>query len=766
MSPTFERAALIADPALGGRAFVDAYTAAVDGWLAELFAVSFPDRGRVALVATGGQGRGELTPGSDLDLLLLHDGGIDPGAAERLWYPIWDAGLKLGHAVRTPGETLALARSDLATATSLLSVRCLAGDEQLAAELAAAASAQWAKGAKRSLSELADAVDARQLAAGDVAFALEPDLKDGRGGLRGVHAIEWAASALDGIEPGIAARLGPHYDVLLDARVELHRATGRNSNVLTLQDQDDVARRLGDADADVLMARVAAAARVIGWESDEVFFDVRRLLGRGRSRRDRSQFELGHGVRLLEGRVRLTGDVQADELSVLRVAAAAAARGTRIHRGTLELLRSAPELPDPWPVEARRLFVDLLASGHQAVPVVESLDHAGLWTRILPEWEPNRSRPQRNAYHRFTVDRHLLEATANAAALTGRVTRPDLLLLGTLLHDIGKGYSGDHAVVGRDLARTICTRMGYPLGDVELVERLVALHLLLPDAATRRDLDDPVTIHTVTAQVLDLTTLEVLHALTEADSLATGPAAWGSWKAELVADLVERATHVLGGGDVGTVTTAPLVTEAQHELLARCEREGRPVLSVLHDRLTVVAVDRHGLFSRVAGVLALHGLDVVEASARNEGGFVLDEFRVVPTHGTAPRWDDVGSDIDRALRGRLAIETRLADRERSYRRRQVSARGLEPYVRILADASEDSTVVEVVGPDSVGLLYRLTRALADLDLDIVSAKAVTMATDVVDAFYVRTSEGGKLADPADVAEVRAALLHAMRVVRD
>lgn len=761
MSPTFDRAALIADPALGGRAFVDAYTAAVDDWLRELFELDFGDAAGVALIATGGQGRGEMTPGSDLDLLLAHDGGIDPEAAQRLWYPIWDAGMKLGHSVRTVGETLALARSDLATATSLLSVRCLAGDARLAEELSVAARAQWVKGAKRSLRELADAVDARQSTAGEVAFALEPDLKEGRGGLRGVHAIEWASAALESIEPDIAKRLTPHYDVLLDARVELHRSTGRNSNVLTLQDQDDVAARLGDADADILMARVAAAGRVIAWESDELWFDVRALIERRKLGRGRAQIHLGHGVLLAEGRVQLDDDVAPDELSVLRVAAAAAGRGTRIRRDTLDRLRDAPSLPEPWPEAARKLFIELLGRGQDAVAVVESLDHAGLWTRLLPEWEPNRSRPQRNAYHRFTVDRHLLEATANAAELTSRVTRPDLLLLGTLLHDIGKGYPGDHAVVGRELAGAVCVRMGFPTSDVELVQRLVALHLLLPDAATRRDLDDPVTIHTVAAQVIDITTLEVLHALTEADSLATGPAAWGRWKAELVADLVERAAHVLGGGDVGAVTASPTATDDQRELLARCGAEGRPVLSVQQDRLTVVAADRHGLFSRVAGVLALHGLDVVEAAARNEGDLVLDEFRVSAAFGSNPQWDDVGRDIERALGGRLAIDARLADRERSYRRRQVSGRALDPHVRVLTDASEDSTVLEVVGPDSVGLLYRLTRALADLDLDIVSAKAVTMATDVVDAFYVRTRDGGKLSDPADVAEVRAALLHAM-----
>ena len=216
MSPTFDRAALIADPALGGRAFVDAYTAAVDDWLRELFELDFGDAAGVALIATGGQGRGEMTPGSDLDLLLAHDGGIDPEAAQRLWYPIWDAGMKLGHSVRTVGETLALARSDLATATSLLSGRCLAGDARLAEELSVAARAQWVKGAKRSLRELADAVDARQSTAGEVAFALEPDLKvllpDSMPEVRTFDRIEALFGGVDTVYFCVTAKNGTIWD--------------------------------------------------------------------------------------------------------------------------------------------------------------------------------------------------------------------------------------------------------------------------------------------------------------------------------------------------------------------------------------------------------------------------------------------------------------------------------------------------------------------------------------------------------------------------
>jgi [protein-PII] uridylyltransferase len=303
--------------------------------------------------------------------------------------------------------------------------------------------------------------------------------------------------------------------------------------------------------------------------------------------------------------------------------------------------------------------------------------------------------------------------------------------------------------------------MGYDHADTDVIERMVEFHLLLPDVATRRDLDDPVTIRSVAAQAGDSDTLLLLYALTEADSLATGTAAWGPWKAELVAELVDRAGHVLDGGDVAAVTSAPITTASHRELLDRCRSDGRPQLAVDRDRLTVVAADRPALFSRVAGVLALNGLDVVEASARSEAGMALDEFRVVSAFDSEIPWHKVERDLDRALRGRLALEPRRAERARSYRKRPTTARALEPNVRVLPDASEDSTVVEVVGPDSVGLLYRLTRALTDLDLDIASAKVATMAADVVDAFYVRTADGAKVTDPDDVAEIRTALLHAL-----
>src|SRR3546814_784667 len=209
---------------------------------------------------------------------------------------------------------------------------------------------------------------------------------------------------------------------------------------------------------------------------------------------------------------------------VLRSAAAAASADTRIHRASLDRLAAAQQpMPEPWPDDARQALSDLLLAGHRAIPVIEALDEMGLWTQVLPEWRAVRSKPQRNAYHRFTVDRHLLEAAANAASLVARTDRPDLLVLGALMHDIGKGYPGDHTEVGIELLGTIGPRLGFPPADVAVLQAMVRHHLLLPDVATRRDLDDPETVRSVAEALGDRRTLGLLGALTEADSVATGP---------------------------------------------------------------------------------------------------------------------------------------------------------------------------------------------------------------------------------------------------
>ena len=758
------RAAVVGDRALGGRALCLALSDATDGALAELFATVAGDVSGLALVAVGGYGRRELAPGSDLDLWLVHDGRRDvPAVAEALWYPIWDAGLKLGHAVRTPRQALALAGEDLDTATAALSARLVAGDPQLSDGLAEAALRQWRKRSGRWLTELSRRVAQRHRAAGEVAFLLEPDVKEGRGGLRDVHALAWAEAARPVMLDGDDLALAEAEAVLLDVRVALHRLSGRATDQLLLERQDEVAATLGDADADRLMARVATAARGVAWIGDEVW-------GRAGSgprgpfartfARDRA---VGPGLVLREGEVHVEADhdVRRDGSLVLRAAAAAARAGTRIDRQSLDRLAAeAPRLDGPWPPGARQALVELLATGHAAIPVLETIDQRRLVERVLPEWSHTRSKPQRNAIHRFTVDRHLCEAAANAAALADAVGRPDLLLIGAWLHDIGKGLPGDHTVVGMELLADIAVRMGYGPDDVTVLVDLVRHHLLLPDVATRRDLGDDDVIHGVADAVGSLETLELLAALTEADSIATGPSAWGPWKAELVGELVGRVAHVLAGGAAGDVRGETFPTPDVAALLA-----GRStVVRGEGTRLTVVAPDRPGLFSRVAGTLALANLTVLgadAASATSATGEAMAASRFkVASRGEPVDWAAVATDVREAIEGRLALDARLAQRARGSRRHTgVRALAAPPSVRIDNDASGTATVVEVRALDGIGVLYRITRALADLDLDITVAKVSTLGTEVVDAFYVRTAGGAKLTDAHHMRELQRAVLH-------
>ncbi len=752
---------LAADRTLVGRALCEAYADRADAFLAELFAGATDRVSGISLVALGGYGRRELSLQSDLDVLLLHDGYRDIGpVADAIWYPVWDQGVKLGHAVRTVKEALALAAEDIDSATAMLQARHVAGDRALTATLADEVADLWRAKASRFLPQLADRVSDRHERAGEIAFLLEPDLKEGRGGLRDVQSLQWACRAREMLWDGDDAALQDAYDQLLAARVELHRRTGRVGDVLVLEEQDGVAAAVGAGDADELMRSLADAARVIAFRSDDTWRRVGASLRRGIGRFARRDRGLAPGAVLRDGEVHLVGSIDtSDPVLPLRTSALAAGEDVAVHRAALVALEDCPPLPTPWPDEARDQLVHLLGSGRSAISHLESLDQHGLLTKVLPEWEAVRSKPQRNAYHTFTVDRHLCEAAANAAGLAGRVRRPDLLVVGTWLHDIGKGFPGDHTVVGMELVADVGARMGFAPEDVDLLVAMVEHHLLLPDVATRRDLDDPEVINGVAERVGSTTLLELLHALTEADSQATGPAAWGPWKRELVDVLVRRVEHVLEGGEVDEVTeTFP--DDEQRALVTA----GRRVVRADGDTLTVVDVDRPGLFSMVTGTLALHGLDVLDANIATLDGRALEVITVQSSFGPTVAWDKVLRDLERALDGRLALRARLAERAATYRRSGPASVQAEPKVEFHLDASSRATVVEVHAPDSIGVLHRITSAIAEFRLDIVRARVQTLLDEVVDSFYVEAAGGGKVPEEV-LPELRRAVLHAVEPPR-
>ncbi|MEU0135533.1 [protein-PII] uridylyltransferase [Streptomyces sp. NPDC006296] len=772
-----------------------------DEWLTGLFA-SAAERAGVrgaALVAVGGYGRGELSPRSDLDLLLLHDGTADAAAlaalADGIWYPVWDLGLALDHSVRTPAEARRTAGEDLKVQLGLLDARPVAGDLGLVAGLRTAVLADWRNQAPKRLPALDELCRERAGRAGELQFLLEPDLKEARGGLRDATALRAVAASwvADAPREGLAEARR----TLLDARDALHLTTGRATDRLALQEQDQVAGALGLLDADALLRQVYEAARTVSYATDVTWREVNRVL-RARSARPRLRTLLGGAkpaperTPLAEGVVEADGEVvlarsarpERDPLLTLRAAAAAAEAGLPLSRHLVRHLGTAAQpLPVPWPPQAREELVTLLGAGEATVGVWEALEAEGIITRLLPDWERVHCRPQRNPVHTWTVDRHLVETAVRASHLTRRVGRPDLLLVAALLHDIGKGWPGDHSVAGEVIARDMAARIGFDQQDVGVVATLVRHHLLLVDTATRRDLDDPATVRSVATAVGSASTLELLHALTESDALATGPAAWSSWRASLVADLVARVAALLAGEE--PPTPEPLAPSAEQERLAvEALRTGGPVLS-LHTRpepaaedggpepvgveLLIALPDRPGVLPAAAGVLALHRLTVRAADLRavelptelgETAGVLVLSWRVAAEYGSLPQAARLRADLVRALDGSLDIRARLAEREAAYPRRR-GVKAPPPRVTVAAAGSRLATVIEVRAQDAPGLLHRIGRALEHSAVRVRSAHVSTLGANAVDTVYV-TREDGRPLPAAEAAALARTLEEALK----
>ena len=760
--------------------------------------------GSVALVAVGGYGRGHLSPYSDIDLLILSRGGesgVDRQRLRAFTYALWDAGWQIGHALRSPRKAVEFASKDLPAATSILTARMIAGDAAVFEDFEVRRDRWLARRRRPLLRRVMDDARLRHREAERAGWALAPELKEDVGGLRDVHTLGWMEAIAGSPEFGPA--LERPAGVLLAAREGLHATLRRKSDKLHIELQPEVARRMAgpDGDADAMMTEVHAAARDIEYTLTLAMEELSHRVLSG-PRRSGSSTVISSTIRLEDNALRLVGNA-VDVTASLELLAAHAATGHRIALDTLRKMALAFERaePGPWSDEQRSAFLELLR-GTQGPAALELLDHLHGWAVLLPEWSRIRGRPQHDPYHRYTVDGHsfaavgaLTSCLAEAVPSNHADEIGDLstLYVGTLLHDIGKGTAHDHSVEGTTIAAAVARRMGMSDPEVTEVTDLVRHHLLLPDTATRRDLDDGSVIKAVIAKARDARRLRQLYLLAIADGRATGPHAWNEWKASLVADLVNRALLALETGEVpldravaeaarkldayepsfaggfqsilatlppSYVNSTPVADMADEiRLLAAGARPGH-----IHSRLavhsepgqsvlTVCVADRPGTLARIAGVLALNRIDVLGANAyTTSDGLALTRVAVVTPEAAVAR--RCLGDLEAAFSGHLAVDARMRAKISDYG----SPMGVAPEIRVLHDASVASTVVEVRGPNALGLLYALAAGLADLDLDIHLAKIDTLGDRVVDVFYVRTQWGSKLS-AGQTKEVPRAIRH-------
>ncbi|MDP9330800.1 MAG: HD domain-containing protein [Actinomycetota bacterium] len=783
----------------------------VDTALVSMFEAAAPtgDRAaRMALAALGGYGRAALAPASDIDLVVLHDGtDIDAvgAVADAVLYPLWDAGFDVGHAVRTPVEAEQEARSRLDTFTSELEVRHLAGDTALTDETSSRVIAIARADPRVFAAQLRDAARDRRERYGSAAHLLEPELKEGAGGLRDIETVSWLERATgDRLEAVHLLRTSERHaldaaeEFLTKVRAALHIETGRKTDTLLLDHQPQIARLLGFQDeprliaVDGLMRAVFQHARQVSHIYDAVF---ERYLGEGIS-----------GSPNVEVPAVDTPD------EILQALADTAEAGEVPSLWLLDRIETA-DLPEQieWTAETGAGFLRVLRTGEFGVAALDALDRLGVLVRFIPEWAEVRCRPQRDPYHRFTVDTHLTEAlSAMVRILLGgdsedpmereavqEVADHDGLLLGALLHDIGKIGEGGHVDVGKRVAQDVLGRMGLPARTSELAGFMVAEHLLLPDTATRRDLSDEDLILGIAARIGSAERLAALYLLAKADAEATGPSAWTSWRQTLIRELVGKVQRAFDRGEMGTELAEQLTDRIGrlHDLLeGEPEREverfvlGMPrgyFLTVEPARaarhfstvspplganevrtatasgtqagtyeLLVVAVDRSGLLSWIAGALSLSGLSILTAQV-----FTTDDGVAIDLFDVEGAWEqEVGEErwrtFRRTLRGTLEGTVSIARRVEEKRRHYPPPRTDSPVTVAVDNAASDFfTVIEIGAPDRIGLLYDITSALADLQLDVHLAKVATYTGRVIDTFYVRDALGRKFETPGQIEEV-------------
>ena len=751
---------------------------------------SLPNPDDLTVLAVGGYGHRQLSLHSDIDLLLLHDGTATSASARPLLYPLWDAGLKVGHALRTVRESMVLAREDLSALCSLLSARAICGPAEPLEQLTHGLG-RLLRNERARLPHLL-AVEEAALWDREPFAVQDPNLKESRGGLRTLDRLRWdrIRSTLIGEESSEAPEEAEARRVLIGVRTALHA----------------VERRAADRFAVELRTPVGAWLQRHPLEvASEVYHNMGIIdslsgirFGRLRGPSDDPVAAAGRGViRFIRDRwARQSG--QGSSATPFSLARQAALTGNGRLRGWEVDVAGAAGPPD-WNQGDRTALMSLLASGRSGWEAINALWDCGWLPKALPELSHLRGLPEAAPFHQHPTDAHLGRTIAEALAVAegaeawcGEVAEQigglDELLLAALLHDAGKGLGGDHSEVGAHLASSLLARVGFPAATGRLVGDMVRHHLLLPKVAFRRDLDDPRVIRSVAATVGDLHDLRVLTLLTVADSRATGAQNWNSWRSGLLRNLYAKVASALTDGSsrleseeryrlemlvgaelpVGQIDSHLAMMPAGYLLrfgsqgVAAHLRLTFPPIESGTIRINVIpgapvatvmtaSPDQPGLLALIAGVLSLHNLAILEARVTTRtDGVAIDTFRVIDTRGAdmvgPARWPGVREDLEKAVRGQFDVAAGLARKRLDYQSQLPTS---APQVDIYQSGSD--LTVEVRAPDRLGLLYDLATTFAQLGLDVLLAKIDTRAQQVVDVFTVR--------DPHSVGEDRQRQIH-------
>lgn len=745
----------------------------------------------IAIIAIGGYGRRELCPFSDIDLMILHrlkDKASITQVAENLFYPLWDLGLVVGHGTRTVKECLLMASTSFELKTSLLESRLVTGDPLLLKKLQEGLVKQLhLRGGRHFLQDILEENDRRHKQYGQAAYLLEPDLKEGEGGLRDIHAILWAARGLLGLTSikGIAQSsyltdfdagvLEQAFEFLLRARNHLHYIANRKTDRLFFEYQKEISRALGFKDRDgtrgieKFMRSFYTHASAVEQISRSFWEQLKDEFLSTKSFKNIAAISISEsGIAISSGRVSLTSPhaVLEHPGSEIKLFKLSLRQDLAIDFKKLGLIREGlrnSSTPASWTQEIREDFIEILSAGEPALPALKTMDHLGLITRYIPEWAHISCLPQHDSYHLYTVDMHLFLVVTEIQKIGAgsydksnpllkqiyeEIDRKDLLLIASLLHDIGKGSGKGHGRRGARIAKEICARMGFPAKDSKTVSFLVDNHLLLSDTAMRRDLNDENVIVDLAAAVIHENTLKMLYLLSIADSLATGPKAWDIWKDSLLRELFLKVLHIIMSGEYTSKKSIErmrkTVSKVKASLTDRYSEEevdlflkqmphsyllaqtsdditrhfelmknsgnGISISTRRKNRvheLTLVARDRPGLFYKVSGALALHGVNILGAQIYTRSdGMALDIFKIAGyfEHDVSEdKWDKIRHDIKRALEGKISLEYRIVEKAKQYRGKGVLKRS--PKVEIDNLSSDFYTIIEVHAEDRIGLLY-------------------------------------------------------------